>query len=684
MKKLLSAFSVFLIVLNATAQSAKFSWCTNTGSTGHEISNAVFVDVAGNIFTVGSFTGTVDFNPGAPAFYLTSTSMKDIFVMKQDPSGAFIWARKYGGALDDEGTSIEIDALDNIYVTGHFRHFVDFNVALPGGDLLSTGDFDIFMLKLNRDGLFTWVKSMGGNAQDFATSNTWHNTGYMYTTGSFWAYADLIPGPTTVNFLSAGLSDVYITKMDQSGNHYWTRTFGTEGIDESTEITTDNAGNVYTIGTFTGNGDFNPTGSVFKLGTNGLKDIFISKLNSSGGFVWAKQIGGSFDDMAKGITVTDSGHIYITGSFSGKVDFNVSDLDADTFYLESKGKNDFFIAKLNPSGNFVWAKNLGADSADCLGMSVKPDMFGNIVVSGIFTDTVDFDENPAKEYMLSSAGGHDVFITKITPAGDFIWAKRFGGPLEDTTTRMFIDVANSIITTGCFRDTVDFNPAKEVAEANSNGNGDIFLHKMAYCVPSTTTINDTFCSPFTLDGVTYDKSGTYSQTITGLTGCEEFVTLNLDIRDLNDTVSLSGVVLTSHASGVKYQWIECTSKKEIPGATGKSYIALGNAKYAVTIFDGKCRDTSDCIEIASFSTSLEEYALQNSVQIFPNPSNGEFVIAVNDNMLGAKTCIYNLMGQKVRDIELKEVNTKQSLTPGFYIIDITKEQKRLTKKLLVE
>jgi len=126
-------------------------------------------------------------------------------------------------------------------------------------------------------------------------------------------------------------------------------------------------------------------------------------------------------------------------------------------------------------------------------------------------------------------------------------------------------------------------------------------------------------------------------------------------------------------------------KNEIPGATGKSYIALGNADYAVTLFDGKCRDTSVCHKISSFPPlSIEEYAVRNSVQVFPNPSNGEFVIAVKESMIGATASIYNLMGQKLRDIELKEANTKQSLASGFYIINISKGQNRVSKRLIVE
>lgn len=686
MKKILLGGILFLSHYLCLGQSARLDWARSLGGVNNDQGNHVIADARGNVFTVGSFMGTVDFDPGPGVFNLTAIAFTDIFVMKQDPSGAFLWAKNFGGALDEEATSIAIDPGENLYITGNFKAAVNFFPTGPGGSVLSNGDYDVFMLKLDRDGNFGWIRNMGGNAPDTATSNCWNNTGFTYTTGFFWNTADLNPGPFTSNFTSAGLSDVYITKVDQFGNYIWTRTFGTDGPDKGNAITTDFAGNVYTIGTFNGAGDFNPTGGVYKLGTKGMSDIFISKLSQSGGFVWVKQIGGSLNDIGKDIVVTDSGYIYITGSFSGIVDFNPDTAAADTFYMEAKGNNDMFVVKLNTNGNFLWAKTVGKALAECAGISVGVDHKENVVIAGVFNDTMDFNPDTSSFLLdCASDGLNDVFVSKLDVNGDFMWAKRWGGTGADYCTAMMIDMPNNIYTTGYFKDSVDFNPAKEVFKLGSKGNNDAFIHKMSYCTPAYVTLKDTFCSPYTLDGITYDKSGTYKQTVTGPGGCENFVSLTIDIRNINDTVSVSGVVLTSHATGVKYQWIGCDKKNEIPGATGKSYIALGNADYAVTLFDGKCRDTSVCHKISSFPPlSIEEYEVQNSVQVFPNPSNGEFVIAVKESMIGATASIYNLMGQKLRDIELKEANTKQSLASGFYIINISKGQNRVSKRLIVE
>jgi hypothetical protein len=484
--------------------------------------------------------------------------------------------------------------------------------------------------------------------------------------------------------VSTGETEVFISKLDFNGNYIWSRSVGTAGQDTGTSIATDGSGNVYVVGSFNGGGDFNPGSGINKLVSVGASDIFILKLNSSGAYVWAKQMGGLSEDMATSIDVTDSGFIYITGTFSGIADFNPGLLDSDTVFLEAHGPKDMFLVKLDLSGNYIWAKNIGTTSAECAGISVKTDIPGNAFVSGVFTNTIDFDPDTST-FTQSSKGMHDVFITKFDKDGHFNWVKSFGGIGEDSCFAMEIDRTTNIFTTGSFRDTVDFNPAKEVSTIGSKGNSDVFIHKMSFCTPLFTTIKDTICEAFTLDGVTYSETGIYKQTVTSTTGCEEFVTLDLDVHHINDTVSISGVVLTSHhATGVKYQWINCKKGKSIiPGATGRSYIALGNSDYAVTLFDGKCRDTSECHAISSFPNSIEEFEAQSSVQVYPNPTNSEFVISVSDKMIGAKAVIYNLLGQKVRELELKESNTPQALNSGFYIIEVKQAQTRIIKKLQV-
>jgi hypothetical protein len=106
------------------------------------------VDASGNVYTTGVFSDTVDFNPGAGTFNLNSEGGYDVFVQKLDASGNFVWAKAFGSTSNDQGSSIRLDALGNVYTTGYFSGTVDFD---PGaGSFNLTGSFDVFVHKISQ------------------------------------------------------------------------------------------------------------------------------------------------------------------------------------------------------------------------------------------------------------------------------------------------------------------------------------------------------------------------------------------------------------------------------------------------------------------------------------------------------------------------------------------------------
>ena len=136
--------------------------------------------------------------------------------------------------------------------------------------------------------------------------------------------------------------------------------------DEGLSIATDNSGNVYTTGTFKVTVDFDPGQGGYNLISTGSEDIFISKLDSTGSFIWAKSFGNISVEKGLDITLDNSGNIYAVGQFTGTVDF---DPGPGVFNLNSNGDYDLFICKLTSSGNLVWAKSMGALGVD-LGGSI--------------------------------------------------------------------------------------------------------------------------------------------------------------------------------------------------------------------------------------------------------------------------------------------------------------------------
>ena len=189
--------------------------------------------------------------------------------------------------------------------------------------------------------------------------------------------------------------------------------FGGASSEYGYSIAVDSSGNVYTTGYFQGTVDFDPGTGTSNLTSAGSTDVFVSKLDSSGNFVWAKRLGGASSDYGYSIAVDSSGNVYTTGYFEGTADF---DPGAGTSNLTSAGSGDVFVSKLDSSGALVWAKGFGGTSND-RGQSIAVDSSGNVYTTGYFAGTVDFDPG-AGTSNLTSAGGDDVFVLKLTSSGE--------------------------------------------------------------------------------------------------------------------------------------------------------------------------------------------------------------------------------------------------------------------------
>ena len=321
----------------------------------------VFIDSTGNVYTTGNFTGTADFDPGIGVFNFTSAGGDDIFISKLDSNGSFVWAKQMGGMDEDLTLDLNVDSIGNVYTTGSFSGIADFDPGVGVFNLTSAEDGDIFISKLDSSGSFVWAKQMGGTfGGGRANGISVDSAGSIYTTGGFGGTVDFDPGVGVFNLTSAGGADIFISKLDSSGSFVWAKQMGGTSTDVAYDISVDSAGNILTTGNFNGAVDFNPGVGVFNLTSARSADIFISKLDSSGTFVWAKQLAGTSGDLTVGISVASAvdsaDNVYLAGYFFGTPDF---DPGVGVFNLTSVGSTDIFISKLDSSGNSIWVKQLG-------------------------------------------------------------------------------------------------------------------------------------------------------------------------------------------------------------------------------------------------------------------------------------------------------------------------------------
>lgn len=334
------AADIFISKLDA---SGNFVWVKCMGGATNEYSNSLDVDATGNVYATGVYAGTVDFDPNAGTVNLVSVGADDIFVVKLDATGNLIWAKSMGGVGSEWSDTIELDASGNAYTTGNYAQTADFDPNVGTANLTTAGMDDIFVSKLDANGNYIWAKSMGGILTDFANGMTVDASGIVYTIGNYDGTADFDPGVGTSNLTTAGSGDIFISKLDANGNFVWAKSMGGSLSDYGGDVKVDLAGNVYSSGFFAATADFDPGVGTNNIISAGGNDAFISKLDVSGNFVWAKSIGGSGTDNSASILVDASGVVYTGGKFSGTVDF---DPNAGTKNVTSIGTSDIFIHRM--------------------------------------------------------------------------------------------------------------------------------------------------------------------------------------------------------------------------------------------------------------------------------------------------------------------------------------------------
>lgn len=395
-------------------------WVQAFGSTGLDWATDVALDPAGNVWLVGRYAGTVDFDNGIGVANETGVNGNGAFVLKLTSAGAFQWV----GTISENLTALAVDPAGNVFVTGQYNGVRDFDPG-PGTFTLTSQDTaDAFLAKLDNNGGFLWAKSWGGSALyfngDTAVDVAVDQDGNAYVTGEFMGVADLDPGESTVSVTSSGTHDMYVSKFDTDGNLAWARVI--DGFAAPRALAIDSQANVYTTGNLQTSTDFDPgPGSVNLSAISGGVDVFVSKLDTAGNYVWAHKLGGTIGGDGYAIAIDSNDDVYITGQISGpNADF---DPGPGVFTLTSAGSTDIFVSRLSSAGLFVRAANIGGTGLDRgRAITVHPTT-NDIYIAGQFNGTAEFD--PAATTMSrTSKGSDDIFLTRLSQnvIGGKVWS----------------------------------------------------------------------------------------------------------------------------------------------------------------------------------------------------------------------------------------------------------------------
>lgn len=426
------------------------------GGPKDDTAKALAVDGDGNTIVAGHFEGTMDLDPGPGVRNVTVPLLTDLFLAKYSPSGQLLWGTSFGSPSSDSLADVAVDAAGNIAITGSTSEAIDFGGGpRPGGRFGGNS----FVASFGPDGTHRWSFELGDAGPSGGLSVGFDQAGNLMAGGFFTGVVDFDPGPGE-RLLGGGITG-YVAKYDSSGALVWVAPGmgnGPIGMDVGP------SGEVVVTGRFRGSLDFDPGPGVTTLtAASFLDDAFMAKLDSAGALVWARRIGAFPNESADDVAVAANGDAFITGFFSGTVD-----LDPGPGTVLRTGAR--YLLKLSAAGDFVWV-----DVLDAGVQRLDLDASGNVVATGTFGGTADFDPG-AGDTSLTARGDFDVPVASYSGVtGDLLWARAIGGPGADGAAGIVVTPDGTIRLAGVDQAGSDFDPGPDVYDRPGFGLDDVFL-----------------------------------------------------------------------------------------------------------------------------------------------------------------------------------------------------------------
>jgi hypothetical protein len=561
---------VLMLINPCCGYSQEFNWVNITGEDGVSVGTDISINSNGDTYSTGVFSGIMDVDPSTETFYIGSSSE------------SFEVNSQYLQKLNSSGELIWVDSFDLIN-----RIILSFEID---------DNENILVI-----GAFRGEIDFDPSANEFILESSSSSSGHQQ-----W--------------------NIYIQKLDPSGNLIWAKSLiGSAGNGlSSTRLAKDNDNNISITGKISNTNtiDFDPGPDVFEIPEDGN---FLLKLNSNGDFVWARMI----EPPITSFTFDNDNNIILVGSFFYSIDFDPG--SEEEIRTATDITTDIFILKLNEFGDFIWVNTYPSQGID-RGNNVAIDNLNNIIVTGNFRQTIDFDTSSEIFELSSEDGFPDVYILKLNEMGDFIYVKQIGGVGNQIDRDMSLDYMNNLYLTGDFTGTTDFNPNSEVHNLTSAGYQDIFVIKL-----NTNGIFD-WAIPIHSENSNESKSIAISE-------------------------SMEEIYLTGYIKGITD--FDPTEAEEL-------YNTINDNDLSGDIFVLKLEQES--LDIDEFESGI--------VKIFPNPVENRFTIYVEN--IGSLE-LYDSLGRLVKTIKIYPSNNTisiEGLKNGIYFARVKTEKGTEVIKLI--
>jgi hypothetical protein len=506
----LLVIAIGLFVFNQAKAQYTLDWANEYYNDNSVYLRDIASDSDNNYIVIGDLKDSVDIDLSSnnSFLYAESGALSSTFIAKYTTNGVLLWGKKISASdLRVQSFSITTDAAGNSYIGGIFRTYtsnpppnINSTVYFTPTDSLTLGSdlAVIWILKLNSSGDFQWVKRIGiTNSLGPVVGNIQlDNSGNIYISGLSGGTVNFGP-PSNFTLTNFGSNrGGFLAKYNSSGVFQWAKgfthnnpyySFSVSFFMTSLHIT---SSNIFITGNYDGNPDFNPGTGVDTLGFLPIANYntYILKLDLNGDFVSVKTLSGSNNYLGSS-ALDPSGNIYVTGGFTGTVDFDPSSAVNN---LTSNGNFDIYIAKYTSSGSLSWVKNIGSSSGD-KGRKLVLGYNGKVAVVGTFNDTVDF--NPGSGINEHTANSNDAFLLFLDANGNYDTSYVWGGSGYDDCEIITKDNANNLIVAG-------FHSSTDMAYTGFNqvnqGGTDYAYFLLKISAPNTSSIKEQNNSGFAI------------------------------------------------------------------------------------------------------------------------------------------------------------------------------------------
>ncbi len=529
--------------------------------------------------------------------------------------------------------------------------------------------------------------TLGGPAFETSGATTEDTQGNIYVAGGFSDSMDADPGVQEQWLKTFSGYSGYILKLNPQGQLEWA--YGVAVYCADLQLNSN--GDLLIAGIYRDSTDFDPGPGTFNLYHNTAHYAhFLLNLSSSGGFNWVKHTGAGsimIHENSMKLKVDQDQNIILAGELNGSYDF---DPGPGVHNLSSSGATDFFIQKLNSSGNLIWAYSFGdAANDEIYGLSV--DDHGNITCGGKFGGIVDFDPGPGWALKTATGNSWDAYVFKLTPNGDLDWVTTFGNEKWAEIRSVASDSLGNIYFSGQFRDTINLDPSSNQFILNGFKKANLLIAKLSaqgdymWARQFGNEEKDEYLSE-----VIVDHEG--NPVMMG------HIYVGLDLDPGPDTFYLSGTSdifllrLTptgNFKGGAALEGVGTIRFKDLRAGTNNTLILSGSFWNQIDLDPGPgdlshtCKGTEDPFTVfltQAYINDLIGKERENSLVVYPNPSSG--MIQVTSDMEISQLELFDLNGIKLLESRDEQLDLA-GLSNGLYLVRITDNSgRKYSKKIL--